>query len=76
MVLVSDKHVEHLFEGLLPSYLVLQGFAFTHSIPWLELTKEANFPNSLVLLLDVRCKKDSLWKILHNQAKIYDYSGI
>jgi hypothetical protein len=30
---VSGKLVEHSFEGLFPSYLVFQGFAFTHSIP-------------------------------------------
>jgi len=80
MVLVrketSGKLVEHSFEGLLPSYLMLQGFVFTHSIVWLELTKEVDFPNSLVLLLNVRCKRNNLWKILHGQAKICDYSGI
>jgi len=27
-------------------------------------------------LLNVKGKQDNFWKILHSQAKIYDYSGI
>jgi hypothetical protein len=72
---VNGKPIKHPFEVFFPYYMLLLGFASTHFVPWLELMKEANLPNSLLPLLNVRCKKDNLWKIPHNQAKIYDYRG-
>ncbi len=73
---MNGKLVNHSFEGFFPSYMLFIRFAYTHYVLWLELTEETNLPNSLVPLLNVRCKRDNLWKILHSQAEIYDYNGI